>query len=305
MRARTLLLFVPAVLSPGLPSLARAQTNCDADDWYTFQSDTGDRHLYTVPMLQDAQVYNPTQGQWHDMSTFRTTSSICYNGTSDSTRDNDYYALSMGFAGNTPNGCRYLHVQIEFTHAQGDLDLQVIRSDGLEISASQGVGNSEHVAVSLHGGDDYPNGLAPLRSFAPVWGAGTIETTNGFGWRWGGGTAASLENGFHFGPWSPTDTEIGNPNVSNWGGPNWGGSTGVDNPSWVYRGASWGSSSGYYSATGAVSRGWLWGGAVNFPTNWTWSGSLKKTYRAGFIAKVYGYNGATGPYTISSWCSGS
>jgi Ca2+-binding RTX toxin-like protein len=77
----------------------------------------------------------------------------------------DMYRFEMSGTGTVAD-----YVQIDFTHSQGDLVLDVFRSDGTTlVGHSDGTGNTERVSL---------NGQAPGTYYVKVWGAGGAYNAN-------------------------------------------------------------------------------------------------------------------------------
>jgi hypothetical protein len=81
-----------------------------------------------------------------NLGAFSPTSSIVEYLAVDSAGDNDYFLL-------TGSGSTAPRIRLEFTHANGDLDLQLLDASGQVLAASTGVTNSEEIATTLAEGE--------------------------------------------------------------------------------------------------------------------------------------------------------
>ncbi|MFI5381185.1 MAG: clostripain-related cysteine peptidase [Tepidisphaerales bacterium] len=97
----------------------------------------------------DAYEPNDTLNTATDLGALSGPSSLP-NLSIHSTTDVDYYKLTLGAAGTAAN-----YVQIDFSDAAGDLDMQLLDSQGNVLATSNGTSDSERVSLNLPAGTYY------------------------------------------------------------------------------------------------------------------------------------------------------
>ncbi len=97
----------------------------------------------------DANEPNDTMNAATDLGTLSGPSSLP-NLSIHSTTDVDYYKFTLGAAGTSAN-----YLQIDFSDATGDLDMQLLDAQGHVVATSNGTSDSERVSLNLPAGTYY------------------------------------------------------------------------------------------------------------------------------------------------------